>query len=261
MPFKNYIKHEWKHFISSLNCFGRKYLLSALLDIVFYTIIFAIIYFYAGYMQQTLIAFQEKGVFELFNKNIDALAPGEIDRAVSDTSSLYTSVIALTLTVIILILILFSLFKGLIYAILLDKRFTARFYLKFLSAALIWLIFWLLIFTFIANFIRLELRIYFNIASLMLMLYTAGILFTAYAIYEKIGACFRHAFNLLKRTHLFIFPYLLIILALIVLNLLSIMLRLMPDLAAAIISFIITVFFLSWSRIYVISIVKRALGR
>lgn len=256
MAFKKYFREEWKHFVHSFKHLNRRYILTAMLDAMLYLIIFLSVSFYLVQLQNTFADYQKKGFLELLKQDYTTWTEEALDSATSATKTFYRDIIIYTISLALALLIFFSLFKGLVYSMLLSKRFRLRFYLKFLLVNVIWFVLWGLVYFFIFRLINLNLVVYFGIAATLLLFYLTGLLFTSYAIYENISSGFSKAWQLFKKTHLFVFPYILILVILVVFMLAF---KQFPGITAKVISYIIFVCYAAWVRVYVISIAKRLL--
>jgi len=259
MTLKKHINHEFEHLKNTFKLINKAYWITVLFDIILAIILSVAVFIFATQVYGIFVDFQQNNSLNLFGTEISNFDTETLDMTSQNIQDLFYNVIFFSSLFIIFSLLFFSLMKSLIYTRLLNKKSTIKFYFKFLLINFIWLIIWSLVFAFIFKFVRFELQFLFNILATLLLFYFTILLFTSFTIDEKFLLTLKHIWKLIKKTHLFIFPYIFIFIIFLILNLISIAFTFLPSFYENIISALILICFLAWARIYIISIVKRLL--
>lgn len=158
--------------------------------------------------------------------------------------------IIVALSFIILLIINWSFFQGLIYKILLKKRFNLKYLKKFLLLNLIWFIPWLLLFYVIISAAKLDYLIISSSILTLLFLHFSFILYTLSAESNKLQI--KKSLKLgITKLHYFIIPYILITITFIIISQLNLL-----NINIFIISLVYLLFF-SWLQNYTKEITEK----
>jgi hypothetical protein len=159
-----------------------------------------------------------------------------------------------------------ALFKGIIWAIIMNKKINAKFFFKFWALNLIWMIIvcGLMIFLISSIFMKfqpnetnysisiLAMNLYF-----LLVLYFTTIMYYAFAKTGKIKETIKVLWTIgIKKIHKFVMPAFAIVIIVIILSIILLPLKLLPEIAMSIITAPILLFLIHWIRNYLTNVIE-----
>jgi hypothetical protein len=154
----------------------------------------------------------------------------------------------------IIIIISWTLFKGLIWTITTNKKFSTEFFMKFLKLNLIWLPAWFLLMFLFALIIKPTIAPIYMLITLVIAFYFTNILYPLFLKTNKIKVI-KESFRLgIKKIHQFIMPYTIIIVLFFIISKSYNLITLNID-ANQNIFFGIIIIFIAWLRYYFVEIV------
>ncbi len=233
----NYLKNNLKTYVSSFK--SKSILIITALNTLFILITAALI----KLIKRISLPWISKleGV-EL--SNIASQTETELQQMATTLKGFITFTAIVAVSAIILLIINWSFFQGLIYNILLKKKFNINYLKKFLLLNLIWFIPWLLLFYAILSLAKLDYLVVSSLLLIILFLHFSFILYTLSAENNKLQI--KKSLKLgITEVHRFIIPYILIIVTFIIISQLNLL-----SINIFIISLIYLLFF-SWLQNYI----------
>ncbi len=249
---KNYYKDQWQIFLNSLKL-KKNILYVILLDLLCICATFVLSLFYSLATSKIAASLQNLDL-----ANIAAMGAEGLEQYAALKGAMYLFLIYSAI-LFILILLAYSLFQGLIWNTVLKKRFTWKYFGKFSLLNLIWVLAWLII-SILLLFILKDAVIILVILTyvlLFVMFYLTTILYVMFTKKRKMWQSIKDTFNIGKRVHLFILPYLLVLGLFIVLNLVLIIFSLLPQQIYMFINLIILLAFFAWFRFYISDVIMK----
>lgn len=244
---------------------------SRLVSIIAYDVLFLLcmvgIIYLAFFLFQHSVAGLEETIPKLtsITDHISSAVPEvseEVMKEINELRSFFYSIIAkiafILIGAVIAVIFLVSLFKGLIWANVLKKKFDELFYKKFLFLNLLWAALWLIFSVVVALLVKRVLIVHYLIAVSVLFLYFTIILCSLFDKNKKSWGMVKQAFGLgIKKFHLFIIPYLLAYIILVILYAITSPISLLSGNAFLAVYMILFIIFLGWFRIYFSLVVKK----
>ena len=165
--------------------------------------------------------------------------------------SFYSTIIWSGVGGFLIIVLGWSLFKGIIYNMLLKKRFTKRFYYKFSLLNLIWFVFWIIVLLLIILIFKNTIWPSLFYLFLLFALYLGIILYVNFVDKQDIKDCIKKAFHFgITKIKYFLLPLLTIFVIFIILSFILNITTMLPLAISAIIVVIALLIFIAWSRHY-----------
>lgn len=254
------MKNYFNTFKQSMK-FNQKFLYVFLIDLLFYLLLFAGFSVWSGAL------------------NIKATSVGDLSllteiEARTAVAQFFVYAIIYSVLLLIFILLLYSLLKGYIWSLILDKKINFKYFRRFVLLNFVWFLILMLIIIALAYMTKsveeasfapllpilaflslLTKHPYFSAVLLLIMLHTTALLQIFFREEPNIKSI-KNSFKTFKKFHLFLLYYIFILIPLIIITAVGYALRYLPEMASNIISAIILVVFITWLRFYLVLIVE-----
>ncbi len=256
MRFKNYFKKEWKEFLASFKL-KTKFIYVILLDVLCITATFILGLIYSLLLNNLITPLDGLDLTNLATMGAEGLQQYILLKNTMYGFLIYTALL------LIFVLIVYSLFQGLIWNLILKKKFTLKYLGKFSLLNLIWVLFWLIIALVLLIILKKIIIVWVILVYILLLIifYLTSILYVVFTEKIKIWQAIKDTFNIGKRIHLFIMPYLLVLGLFIVLNLILLVFSLLPQQVYMFVNLIVLLGFIAWFRFYISDVVLKIAKR
>lgn len=245
---------EFKTYKESIRKINKKTPLLIAYDFLGYIII------YIAFLYYSILLYREIFFLDQLQTDPSILLEG-LNKITSLTTSVEGFVTFLSISTLIFVVVsilIWSFFKGLIYNVILKKKFNFRFYYKFALLNLILLIAALII-------LALPIVIFKNtvwpVLVYTLLFLISYLTINIYVNFTEKREIFRSikngvSFGISKIQH-FLIPFIIIFITFVILNFLLLATNVLSDTLAGIITLILLLLFLAWTRYYLILVVKK----
>ena len=243
----NFIKQNYTLLINSFKRINLKILLILIFDILFY-----FIFIQVGKFLLKVITKKADNVD--LTQNLIDLNQQAANNLLSSMREFFLFFAFSIILFLILMIISWSIFNGLIWSIVSDKKFNLKFFKKFFLLNLICLQIWFLLIILFAIIMKPQTAAIFMIIILIIAFYLTNILYPLFLKENRIRKI-KEAFKLgISKIHYFIVPYAIIIaLFLIILNAYNlIIVKIYPN---PYVLYGIILLFIAWLRYYFVEIV------
>lgn len=243
----DFLKQNYNIFINSFKRINLKIFLILGLEFLFY-----FTFMLAG---NFLIKLLEKKTANVdLTQNLMGLNQQAANTLLTSVKGMFSFLVISMILFGILIIISWSLFKGLIWTITTNKKFSTEFFMKFLKLNLIWLPAWFLLMFLFAIIIKPAAAPIYMLITLATAFYFTNILYPLFLKHNKIKII-KESFRLgIKKIHHFIMPYAIIIVLFFIISRLYSLITLNIN-ANSNIFFGIILIFVAWMRYYFVDIV------
>ena len=231
---KKFSQKQFKFFIASFKQINKRYIFIVLYDLVFIAIFFLVIPLFSKIFMSKL-------------QNVTTL---------EGAASVLIMLLAYLATVTIILLLSYSVSRGLIWSMILKKKFTAPFFKKFLLLNFLWWLILALPFLIVLG-AKQEYLFYFIAIIAIIYIHLTSIMHYDFTKNQRIGKAMKNAFKLTYTNFKsFLLPYAYVTLVyFILLQVFWIVPQTEKYMFFASVLFV--VFFLAWFRLYLSQILKK----
>ncbi|MBN1156918.1 hypothetical protein JXA85_04835 [Candidatus Woesearchaeota archaeon] len=243
---KNYSGAVWGKFIESFRKFNADYLLAALYDALFWIICFGILFF------NNVVA---GAVFNGFDAESISGNPAMVDVFMAKAVPVLVMFALSSLT----IFFLYSLFRALIWSRVVGKRFRFKLvWMMLLVNSIIGITSLMIVTLLMAAFFPL-IGGWASIPAVLFILFSFHLLAVFYysVTWHETGSIKKAFFIGIKRITRFFLPYLFMAGAIVALLIISMPVQYLPEIIGDIVSAILLVIFVSWTRFFLAGIIKK----
>ncbi|MCK4521583.1 MAG: hypothetical protein KAU20_03340 [Nanoarchaeota archaeon] len=251
---QNYLKKTWDLLKESFKEMDiRKVIFIVLYDLLFFSIIFFSFFIFGRILKNKALQMQDLPL-----QKITMLPKEELESILGVMQHFLFALIAGLVIVLLIVFISMCLFKGLIWCSTLKKKFNIKFYLKFLVLNLLWFLIWLIPTILLAILMKRELIVFLIIVVIPFLMHFTNLLYISFIKNNRLNAI-KDAFRTgSKKIHLFLVPYAIIIILFIVISQLYWIYKFLPSNVSGLITGLIILVFMAWSRVYLSLVVKGA---
>ena len=204
MKKTNFIKQNYEVFTNSFKRINLKFFLILAFDILFYFIFMQIGNFF-------LKIIEKKAANVDLAQNLLGLNQQAATSLLGSLKGFFFFLIFSAILFLLLMVINWSIFKGLIWSIVANKKFDFKFFRKFLLLNLVWLPSWFLLIFLFAIITKPATAPIFMVTFLVLAFYFTNILYPSFLKENRLNKI-KEAFKLgIRKIHHFIVPYAIII--------------------------------------------------
>ena len=249
---KNYWKKNYNLFLNSFKKTDKRLIYIALCDFLFFLLLIGGLYVWNSGVAKGIESIPK----ELL-ENPENLSPEKTQETALLMKDYLISIVGYTILLVIFIFLIWCLFKGYIWNLALKKKFNLKYYGKFLLLNLLWIAIWLVPLILLFILLKTKPSAKFLVIILVFLVYFTNILYILFTKNNLIMESIKNAFNLgFNKIHLFVLPYVLIILAMVVVSLVTWPTSFLPVKVYTFISTLALVFLLAWARLYLADVVK-----
>lgn len=242
---KNYLEWNNEVLASSIKNIDLNIILSIFLDIIFYVLSGALVFFWLTRLQEKMSALN-------LPQDVTALSLEQANGLASQVKSFYYLIILSFILLIVAIIFLASILKGAIWAKTTKTKVTFNLLSKFLGLNLMWMGFWIILILLISIFVQIQLVPMFMAVTIILALYFTNTLYTIFMQEQAFKSIPKSIKLSISQIHMFLLPYIIIFLVLFIIAKLSSYLNFKY---AQVFIGIIIVLYLAFVRYYVSSLV------
>jgi len=254
MNMKKRSKKKFKNlknsiFIKSFNDSKNKFLNIMMYDLLMLVFFIAGFFLFNRFLTKKADALQVFNVQELMNKTAEEIA----ENAMVIQNFLIVFIISFVFFIVYLVF-MFSFFQGKNYALIVDKRFSKNYLKRFFFLNLVIVFGWIISLIVLVSIFKENAVPYIVLVLLALMMYILPVVYPLFAkkpCMESIKKAFAIGF---KKARVII-AYVLSFLVFLVISLLSLTLRALPDRIEFSIIFVILLIYLAWFRVYISKVV------
>ena len=244
-----YIKNQYKILIKSLKEFDIKIIFIVLFDLLFYSLSLLSLFLFSKFIQNKTIEISKLPLDRLIE-----LPQEQLKTILSELKGFLFIFILVTILLFIVIFLLACIFKSLIWLKITEKKLNKTFLKKFIITKLIWNLIWLIPIVLLFLLLKKSLIAPFLVIMALLIIHFTNILYIKFN--NKLRSI-KEVFKLgTKKIHLFILPYIVIILGFLIVIQLYWIYRFLPESLQGVISAIILLIYIAFSRIYLYNVVK-----
>tara|TARA_Y100000310_G_C20593826_1_gene769481 strand:+ start:486 stop:1235 length:750 start_codon:yes stop_codon:yes gene_type:complete len=241
------LKQNYNIFIDSIKRINLKIFLILGLEFLFY-----FTFMLAGNFLIKIV--EEKTANVDLTQNLMGLNQQAANTLLTSVQGMFSFLVISLILFAITIIISWTLFKGLIWTITTNKKFSMKFFMQFLKLNLIWLPAWFLLMFLFAIIIKPTMAPIYMLITLATAFYFTNILYPLFLKKNKIKII-KESFRLgIKKIHHFIMPYAIIVVLFFIIsksyNLITLNINANPNIFLGII-----VIFIAWLRYYFVEIV------
>lgn len=247
-----------RHFVKSFQSFDRDFLFAVFFDMLYCAVVFSSVLFYMyWFFDPNMLIIKDAGMIQQqIASGLDELPIALIN---SLTNAYYSLVIS-TIALIILLVVSHAFFKGLIWKILLKKKYSMGFAWRSIIITVLTAI---ALFSYMfGGYLLIKEGMIFTIFLMFIVfpltLHLGYIIYPLLAIDDKLKGFFsRLWFKGFGRFYLFIIPYAVIIAIFFLLLFLVRQLQFLPIQAYQFFLVLVMIIFINWSKLYIMSIIKK----
>jgi len=244
----NYIKDT---LIKSFKDFDKRIIFIVLYDLIFYSVFFICFLIFGKFLQKKAVILSTLPMEKLME-----LPESELNTILTQLQGFILTLVIGFLLIALIIFIAMCVFKLLIWLKTAKKEFKLAYLKKFILLNILWFLLWLIPIIIIFLFIKREL-----IAPLLLIIFILAVYFTniLYILFteKRDISTIKNTFKLgFKKIYLFIIPYIIITILLLVTFQLYWLYKFTPQNIQSIITLIIILIYAAWARIYLYNVVS-----
>ncbi len=249
---KNYLNDAYKTFLNSFKRFDKKTIFIVLSDLLFLVLLLSIFTYFPTAMYNKVAGFDDSRL-----QNANLLDINEASSLNSDLRGIFMTLIIYPLLMVLLTIINFTVFQGISWSIALKKKLNIKFFLRFFLLNLSIIGIYTMIIFLLAFIMKQEaLPSWFMV--IMLIWLHFGLVIYAFFVRKPEKISVKKAIEkAAKKVHLFILPYAVIFLMLMILNYIMILItRAIPVEGIGVsIMAILMVVYAAWARYYFVDAV------
>jgi hypothetical protein len=247
-----YFKCLYKEFTNSLKDAKKVVLIVALYDLLFYVFL---------YLGSKLIAIMTNRQLEKIQPLLGMMTTmsanlAELEKNLTIMKGFQAFLIIAPIIFLLFVIIDWTIFKGLIWVAILRKRFSLKYFKNFLALNLLWFIPWTILLLLVVILVRQRASAYMVLLLFILLMHLSGVLCITFTKKDKIINAIKEAFCIgIGKIHLFLVPYLALIILFIVVSQVGWIFRPLPHTIQAILSLIVLVLYTAFARVFLSKIV------
>ncbi len=252
---KNYFKKSWELLLNSFKEFDNRAIHIVLYDLIFFSISFLSLFLFGRYLQNKSIELNLISIDKLIG-----MPPEELALFSSQLKGFLMAMIIGFLLVALIVFLSMCIFKALIWFKVAKKKITLNDISKFTLLNLLWFLIWSVLAVVLFWFMKKQLLAPLFIVIALLMMHFTNLLYIFFSDSKGLGAklgVIKESFKFgIKKFHLFIFPYFIMLVVFLMILQLYWLYSFMPESIQSILTSIILLTYLAWSRMYLYSVVK-----
>lgn len=247
-------KKEWDNFIGSFKKLNNDYFFTILYDLGFLFSFYLIIWLTSLWLLPYLEKIQT--IQQQVVQDISAIPQTQLESYGTIMLDFYYQFLTYSVLFIILIFLIWSVFRYLIYSKVLRKRVSFKQSFMFLLLNSLWIIFYLAISIFLIYLFGHPILLIF---LFIVFIHFTLILYIQFIKKQKIKLALKSLYEIgIKKIHIFLMPYLFIILVFVALYLLiAVLLKPVPENIISPFAFIFFLSYLAWMRFYIADVLKK----
>ena len=187
----------------------------------------------------------------------ESLSPEMAEQTLSLLKAPLISVMIATIILLTFIFLIWTFFKGIIWNLVLKKKFGLKYYYKFILLNLFWFALWLIPAFLIIISLKRKPSAIFLLLVLIFLIYFTNILYILFTKRNLIKEALKNTFKLgFNKIHFFLLPYILMLVTMLIISLILWPTHFLPERIYTSISTLALVFYLAWLRFYLADVVS-----
>lgn len=248
---ETYFKKSWELFLESFKEFDNRAIHIVLYDLIFFSISFLSLFLFGKYLQNKSIELNLIPMDQLIG-----LPPEELALFSSQLKGFLMAMIIGFLLVALIVFLSMCIFKALIWFKVVKKKIGLNDISKFTLLNLLWFLIWFVLAVVLFWLMKKQLLSPFFIVIVLLMMHFTNLLYIFFTDSRSLNAI-KESFKFgVKKVHLFIFPYFVMLIVFLVVLQLYWLYSFMPESVQSLITSVVLLTYLAWSRMYLYSVVK-----
>ena len=252
---ENYFKKNWEILLKSFKEFDNRAIHIVLYDLIFFSISFLSLFLFGRYLQNKSIELNLISIDQLMG-----LPPEDLVLLSSQLKGFLMAIIIGFLLVALIVFLSMCIFKALIWFKVVKKKIELNDISKFTLLNLLWFLIWSVLAVVLFWFMKKQLLAPFFIIIALLMMHFTNLLYIFFTDSKGLGAGFgviKESFKFgIKKAHMFILPYFIMFIVFLAVLQLYWLYSFMPEGVQSVITSIVILTYLAWSRMYLYSVVK-----
>jgi len=249
---QTYLKNTYITFLNSFKKLDKQIIYIVLCDFLFLLLLMAGLFLWNAKISKNIAEIPADLL-----QNPENLSPEMAEQTLSTIKGHIISIMAYTILLLVFVFLAWTLFKGIIWNIILKKKFTLKYYKKFTLLNLLWFALWLIPVILIIISLKRKPSAIFLLLALIFLIYFTNILYILFTKKNLIKHALKNTFNLgLNKIHFFLLPYALMLITMLIISLIIWPANFLPERVFTSISTIVLVFYLAWARFYLADVVN-----
>lgn len=249
---ENYFKKSLKTLLDSFKEINLKASFIILADMLFYMAFMLMMFLWNIALGHLFKDFPVESI-----KNITSLSEEQLGQLAGPMHDVLVSLTVSVPLIILLTIALWSLSKGIIWNLVLKKKFSLSYFWKFSLLNLIWILLWFVPSLFFLFSFKTTMAAFFLVFASAALLYSTPILFIIFTkeniIFKSIKETFKTAFG---KIHHFIVPYIIILFSIMITPIIVLPIIYLSQKAYLTIFIIVLFICLAFTRFYLANVVK-----